>query len=161
MRTLTKEEIISAFPVKERKKVKILDLQTIDWEVLDFLGWIHPSGHLGYIVYEFPLGLRGIVLERNPKPLGQNVGMCALCYTIQNASNIRLFAYKIPNSNITIGDYFCADLQCSLYIRKIKDPMVARIEENLTTSQKIERCKINLEKFFSRIDEISAFYKNK
>jgi len=148
MRVLTKEEIVSSFPIKERKKLKILDLQKINWELLDFLGWIHPSGHLGYIVYEFPYSLRGVVSERNQKLIGNAVKMCSLCYTIHNHTNVRLFTYKIPNSNITIGDYFCADLQCSLYIRKIKDPMVARIEENLTISQKIERCKTNLEKFF-------------
>jgi hypothetical protein len=159
MRALTKEEIICSFRPNERKKVKILDLQTIDWDVLDFLGWIHPSGHLGYIVYEFSSGLRGIVLERNQKTLIQGVGICALCYTIQGASNIRLFTYKVPNSNIIIGDYFCGDLQCSLYIRKIKDPMVARIEENLNIDQKIERCKINLEKFFLRIDNLQSSYR--
>ena len=134
MRQLSKEEIASSFHYKERKKVKLPELEKINWEVLDFLGRVHPSGHLGYIVYEFPLGLRGIVLERNLKPISEGTRMCTLCCTVHKASNIRLFTYRILHSNIIIGDYFCADLECSLYIRKIKDPMVARIEENLTVA---------------------------
>jgi hypothetical protein len=161
MRILSKEEIILSFPSKERKKVKLPDLEKINWENLDFLGWIHPSGHLGYIVYEFQNGvLRGMVLERTPITLGRGARMCSLCYTLNTASQIRLFTYRIPGKNITIGDYFCADLQCSLYIRKIKEPFLAQMQENLTIHQKIERCKKNLEKFFRIIDEY-ALGKNK
>jgi len=155
MKPLTKEKILFSFPPKERRKVKIPNLEKVDWENLDFLGWVHPSGHLGYIVYEFPNGLiRGIVLERSPVALGRGARMCSLCYTINTASQIRLFTYRIPGTNITIGNYFCADLQCSLYIRKIKEPILAQMQESLTISQKAERCKKNLEEFFLIIDKI-------
>lgn len=49
MRQLTQEEILLSFPKKERNKVKLPDLDSIKWEHLDFLGWTHPSGHLGYV----------------------------------------------------------------------------------------------------------------
>jgi hypothetical protein len=161
MRVLTKEEIILSFLPKERKKVKLPDLGIIDWANLDFLGWIHPSGHLGYIVYEFQNGLlRGIVLERTQVTLGKGARMCSLCYTLNTASQIKFFTYHIPGKNIVVGDYFCADLQCSLYIRKIKEPLLAQMQENLTIYQKIKRCKKNLEKFF-RIINGYALGKNK
>ena len=161
MRPLSREEILQAFSKKERKKVKLPEIDEIDWENLDFLGWIHPSGHLGYVVYEFPSGLRGIILERSTSVVGHGIRMCSWCYTLNTASKVRLFTYRIPGTNITIGNYLCADLQCSLYIRKLKEPLVAQMQESLTISQKIERCKQNVEKFFNKIDEIYNKYNKK
>lgn len=154
MEPLTKEEILSSFPQKLRKKVKLshLELDKINWENLDFLGWIHPSGHLGYLVYPFPQGPRGLVLERTQLIRTKGVRMCSFCYILHPASGVRLFTYRIPNKRITVGNYFCADLQCSLYIRKIKNNNIAQLNESLTIEQKIERLRKNIEKFFALID---------
>jgi hypothetical protein len=158
MRPLTKEEILQVFSEKERRKLKLPDLEKIDWENLDFLGWIHPSGHLGYVVYEFPSGLRGIVLECSTNVFGQGIRMCSWCYTLNIASRVRLFTYRVPNTNRTIGDYLCADLECSLYLRNLKKPLT-QMQETLTMNDKIKRCKKNIEKFFAIIDEISSSFK--
>lgn len=156
MRPLTTKEILSAFSKRERKEIKLPDLELIDWENLDFLGWIHPSGHLGFVVYEFPTRVRGIVLERNTQASSGGIRMCSWCYTLNIASGVRLFTYQIPKTKITIGDYLCADLQCSLYLRGIKKTDITQMRESLSVSEKIQRCKSNIEKFFLLIDEKSS-----
>ncbi len=153
MKPLTREEILLSFSKKERKEIKFPDLESIDWDNLDFLGWIHPSGHLGYVVYELPTRLRGIILERNSGIASTGIRMCSWCLTLHFSSGVKLFTYKIPNSNITIGDYICADLQCSLYLRGIKKTGISPMQETLSIEEKIERCRRNIEKFFLFIDE--------
>lgn len=160
MRPLNREEILSVFSKKERRKIKLPELELINWENLDFLGWIHSSGHLGFVVYEFRNKLRGIVLERNPHAIGSGVRMCSWCYTLNTASGVRLFTYQIPNTKITIGNYICADLQCSFYIRGIKETGIAQMQENLSVSKKIQRYRKNIENFFSIIDEKINTQKN-
>jgi hypothetical protein len=154
MRTLTKKEILSSFSKESRKKIFLPNLDSIDWENLDYLGWIHPSEHLGYIVYELFGKLQGLILERNPKPPPTGkIKMCSWCYTLNFSSNIRLFTYQIPNKKISIGNYICANLDCSLYIRGIKKTYVTQMPETLTLSEKIERLHRNLKNFFELINE--------
>lgn len=150
MRPLTKEEILSLF---SKKEIKIPDLSLIDWENLDFLGWVHPSGHLGFVVYEFSGKPRGIILERSSHSIGSGIKMCSWCHTLHTSSGVKLFSYRIPKSKITIGDYICADLQCSLYIRGIKKTNISQMPENISLEKKIQRCRKNIEYFFSIIDE--------
>jgi hypothetical protein len=49
MRALSPDEIHWAFAPEDRKKV----VQPIEplWDELDFLGWTHRSGHLGYLLW--------------------------------------------------------------------------------------------------------------
>ena len=39
-------ELFADVPTRERH---LVDVEYVDWGVLDFLGWTHPSGHLGYV----------------------------------------------------------------------------------------------------------------
>lgn len=151
MNKLSKEEIFPLFSKKEQKTLKYPDMENIDWEHLDFLGWIHPSGHIGYIVYEFEGMLRALTLNIN-KMNTNKVGMCSICKTIHNSSEIALFSTtnKI-DKNVVIGEYICSDLQCSLHIRgKIFNPVV-QMWENLTKEDKIFRLICGIDKFFQRI----------
>ncbi len=163
MEKLLKEEILSLFAKKSRRKLYLPNLENIDWENLDFLGWIHPSGHLGYIVYEFENNLIGLILERNRPLQSSGIKMCSLCYSLHMSSGVRLFTYKIDKNN-SIGDYFCTDSQCSLYIRGIKkvgnendSTILGQMPESITLEEKIKRLKDNLNSFIKRIKE-NKFY---
>lgn len=161
MRPLSQEEILKAFPKKLRKKIKLLNLVSIDWKNLDYLGWIHPSGHLGYMVYEFNNRLKGIILERPNRTLGKGIRMCSLCYTLHPASGVRLFTYRPPSSRITIGTYICADLSCSLYVRNLKNTNIAQLLETISVFQKVKRFQENLRKFFLQIEDLEKNEKNR
>ena len=68
MDVLTEPELKACF--KDEDDIWFPDLSVIEWADLDFLGWVHPSGHLGYIATRSPNDgrLRGIVLRRFERP---------------------------------------------------------------------------------------------
>jgi hypothetical protein len=63
MEPVTKNEILDAFE-EEVDDLHLPDLKSINWEALDYLGWVHPSGHIGYVLLVSPRdgNLRGIIL---------------------------------------------------------------------------------------------------
>ena len=65
MKPLTKSEIMKLFPKKIQRNLKVShEFDQIDWDNLDFFGWVHPSGHIGYVIYEHEEGIKGYVLEK-------------------------------------------------------------------------------------------------
>lgn len=151
MRTLTKEEIIKSFNEKEKKSLKIPDLRNIDWNLLDYLGWIHPSGHLGYIVYENNQELKGVILKKTTGE-GKRVVMCSLCLTIQSNKGISIFSATVKSKkNMSIGIFICSNLDCSLYVRNKKGISPHQMRETISTEKKIKRLTTNLEDFLNRI----------
>jgi hypothetical protein len=53
----------------------------------------------------------------------------------------------------TVGEYFCADLACSLYLRGKRQPKMrlVRQEETLTLAERIDRAMTNLAAFTGRV----------
>lgn len=151
MKILTASQIIDSFIPKERKLVKMPNLKVIDWEKLDFLGWLHPSGHLGYIVCEINGIIRGIVLEKT-RALSQKPKLCAICLTMHSGSYVNLFSAKsVKNKNRSIGHYICYDLKCSLYVRGEKAPSASQMMETITKEEKVSRLIKRLEGFIREI----------
>jgi len=156
MRKLSKEEILSSFSKKQRRKVKIPDLKNIQWEDIDFLGWIHPSGHLGYIVYNFKSSLVGLVLSRTkPSNPSKRAIMCHLCKTVHSTSfGVLLFTVQsYCNPKNESGNYICADLQCSLYVRGIKFASANQMPETISKDDKIIRLIEGVEEFILQVSK--------
>lgn len=152
MKKLTKEEILLAFPEKIRKKIKLPSLEEINWGNLDFLGWIHPSGNLGYIVYSSECELRGLVLNRTITKTAKGIRMCSLCLTLRISGEVSLFStIKMYNKKISFGNYICADLQCSHYVRGELSG-VAQMSETITAEKKITRLQKNVKKLFISVE---------
>ena len=59
MQALKREEVIAAFD--NRKDLVIPDLGEIEWQTLDYLGWIHPSGHEGTSYCNRPTRVQSVV----------------------------------------------------------------------------------------------------
>lgn len=152
MKALNSEEILSSFSAKERKLVKLPNLIQVEWNDLDFFGWIHPSGHLGYIVYELDHEMRGMVLEKT-NTSSHKPKMCSICLTVHSGSHVNLFSAKsAKNKNRSLGLYMCHDLKCSLYVRCKKVPTNRnQMMETITRDKKIERLINGLERFMRKI----------
>lgn len=151
MRTLTPAEIIAAFPPKWQKKLKLPKLENIPWDNLDFFGWLHPSGHLGYVVYDDGRRLRGLMLERTkPQSKARRAKMCSWCKAVH--PRVELFTTSIlTQKDKVVGDYFCSDLQCSLRIRGHFGVDPNQMRETIDLDARILRLAINLETFFERV----------
>lgn len=151
MRTLTKEEIILSFSKKDVKKLKLPDFNTIEWKNIDYLGWVHPSGHLGFMVYELDSTLIGLVLDKTT-PGTKNAKMCSLCLTIHNGRGVSIFSTQVKSKpNTKHGIYVCSDLQCSLYVRNKKNFPANQMRETISMDDKILRLNSNLDNFFRGI----------
>jgi len=53
MQALTTQDIINLFPDRKLRELAPPDGNAVDWGVLDYLGWVHPSGHVGYAIVPY------------------------------------------------------------------------------------------------------------
>ncbi|MDI6101282.1 FBP domain-containing protein [Actinoplanes sp. NEAU-A12] len=134
---------------------------SIPWDDLDFLGWTDPGAPLrALLVAPGENGPTGLVLRRpEPRRVGGAVrsSMCRVCLTDHAASGVALFVAPLAgaagrNGN-SVGEYLCADLACSLYLRGKRQPKMrlVRREETLTLTERIDRAMRNLSAFTTRV----------
>ena len=93
MEALTQADILGAFSGRE-EDMPLPDLGTIDWDVLDYLGWIHPDGHIGYLVVISPTdgSVKGVSMRRSRFTSGKRgFEMCSLCHHVHSANGTAMF----------------------------------------------------------------------
>jgi FBP C-terminal treble-clef zinc-finger len=132
----------------------------VPWADLDFLGWTDPGAPLrALLVVPGADGLTGVVLRR---PEARRAGamrssLCRVCLTDHAASGVALFVAPLAGpagrQGNTVGEYLCADLACSLYLRGKRQPKMrlVRREETLTVEERIGRAMTDLSAFTSRV----------
>jgi hypothetical protein len=107
--TITLKQIQKLFP--KNKKLKVPDLQSIDFRYVTYLGWVDIATNKLYIVYPFEgrfIGIEGRITPTNKK------GYCLFCNRQQE---LALFSVKTKPAvasadNLSfIGQYVCLDSQ--------------------------------------------------
>lgn len=132
----------------------------VPWADLDFVGWTDPGAPLrALLVVPGEGGPTGVVLRR-PEALkvsAMRSSMCRVCLTDHAASGVALFVAPLAGAagrrGNTVGEYLCADLACSLYLRGKRQPRMrlVRREETLTLQERVERAMTNLAAFVDRV----------
>jgi FBP C-terminal treble-clef zinc-finger len=166
MDALTEAEIRTSFvncSKGEAGRIRLpLDFAATPWANLDFLGWTDPGApQRALIVLPGPDGPRGVLL-RKPEPRRAGSGMvkssmCRVCLTEHSAGGVTLFVAPLAGpagrKGDTVGDYFCSDLACPLYLRGKLRPRgrLVKHEETLTLDEKIDRALTTLTGFVERI----------
>jgi len=138
-------------------------LASTRWEDLDLLGW-RDQGAPGtaYLVAPHPgadssaTRVVGMVLRVADRAgHGGRKNMCALCATTHSSSDMALMVAPVAGPagrrGNTVGNYLCADLACSLYVRGLKRPHRAQPHETLEVEQKVARLRTNLDAFVRRV----------
>ncbi|MEV0715228.1 FBP domain-containing protein [Asanoa sp. NPDC050611] len=133
----------------------------VPWADLDFLGWTDPAAPLrALLVVPGPTGPTGVVLRRPEVRRSTGMSrssMCQVCLTDHAASGVALFVAPLAGpagrSGNTVGQYLCADLACSLYLRGKRQPKLrlVRREETLSLEERIDRAMANLAAFTGRV----------
>jgi hypothetical protein len=132
----------------------------VPWADLDFLGWTDPGAPLrALLVMPGPDGPTGVVLRRPEARRGSAMrsSMCRICLTDHAGSGVALFVAPLAGAagrqGNTVGEYLCADLACSLYLRGKRRPKMrlVRREETLSLDERIERTMANLSSFVGRV----------
>lgn len=161
MSPLTEQQIRASFVNCSKGEAKRLpvprDLSDRPWERLDFLGWRDPQSRTrGYLVAERDGGPVGIVLRSTDGSAGRpRKNLCSLCLTPHPPGGVALMvaprAGKAGQNGDSVGDYVCADLQCSAYVRGRRVPGMSRLPETLTPEEQVARLVANLETFLARV----------
>lgn len=163
MKPVTADEIRAAMINCSKGEAKRLalprDLAEQPWDDLDFLGWRDPSGSdRGCIVAEHEGTLTGVLLRCVPASAAGRMGggrstMCSLCMTTHPGTGVTLMtAARREKRDDSVGIRICADLDCSLYLRGLKNPPSGgRMSETLSLEQRSSRLKNSLELFLNRV----------
>lgn len=130
MEPINQDEISHVFGVSQ---VYLPDLVGVDWDNLDFLGWVHPSGSQAYFVLVSPETgrLTGAILSRKPRiSYRPRFEMCSLCHHVHRHNGTAMFTLpkKGTSGRHLIGKILCKDLDCSLRIRNLIEPSSYMVE---------------------------------
>ena len=156
MRSLNRDEIVTAFPGED--DIHVPGLSEIDWQVHDYLGWVHPAGHLGFVVLESPNDgrLRGIKMRRSRRaPKKPRMEMCSWCHHVHKSNGTAMFTVSVRGSEgrHTLGNVVCKNLDCSLRIRNMVSPD-SFMRETLYQPAKIWRMQKTMYKWLGRANRI-------
>jgi hypothetical protein len=162
VKPLTEPRIRAAFVNCSKGEARRLnvprDLAEQPWADLDFLGWRDPrSPERAYLAVELDDILVALTLRcPGPSPLQKKSSMCSMCLTSHTGGVTLMVAPrtgKAGQQGNTVGDYFCSDLACSLYVRGMRVPrgLGGRPPERLTLEEKLERTVGNLAAFVARV----------
>jgi treble-clef zinc-finger protein len=164
MEPLTEQDIRASFvncSKGEATRIRMpAGLAGMPWRDLDYLGWTDPGApQRALLVVPGDAGPVGIVLRRPEKRRGTAMrsSMCQVCLTNHTADGVALFVAPLAGAagrqGNTVGEYLCADLACSLYLRGKRQPRgrLVRHEETLSVDERIDRARTNLSGFVKRI----------
>ncbi|MFI7608941.1 FBP domain-containing protein [Micromonospora sp. NPDC049366] len=140
----------------EAKRLAVpLDLIDRPWTDLDFFGWRDLSGaERAYLVADPGTGPVGVALRVATGSGRARRSMCSLCLTTHTGDGVALMTARkagpTGRQGDSVGLYLCADLACSLYLRRKKDAG-RHLDETITLAEKIERTTTNLTGFLGRV----------
>jgi len=154
MQLLSHAEVLDSFERRYRKLVALpRDFNEVDWNVLDFLGWIDVGTARGFIVAEHRGDVRGLVFQRGPSSdrTKRRAHMCSLCKTIHGDQGVRTFTVRHHrNANRTLSNEYCDDLRCSLRVRGLISLPPNQMPETLSAEEKALRLQLEVEQLFDR-----------
>ncbi|WP_020658230.1 FBP domain-containing protein [Amycolatopsis benzoatilytica] len=134
------------------------DFAETAWSDLDFLGWHDPGAReRAWLVAERDGQVVGLSLRVAP-PGSRGFtarSMCSMCLTTRTGGGVTLMTARKTGAagrrGNSVGQYVCADLACSLYVRGRKQSAGAQFDEAMTVEDKIARLRLNLEAFLDKV----------
>jgi len=162
MNPATEQQIRASFVNCSKGEAKRMslprDLTGRPWDDLDFLGWRDTGApDRGDLVAEHDGRLVGVALRAtNQARGGAQRSMCSLCLTVHSGDGTALMTARKPGEagrqGNSVGAYLCADLDCSLYVRGLKElEPGGRLHETLTLEEKIVRTRANVRAFLDKV----------
>ncbi|MCP2339727.1 FBP domain-containing protein [Actinomadura rupiterrae] len=165
MRTITEDELRSCFVNCSKGDAKRLnlpkDFAETPWDDLDFLGWRDPKApDRAYLVTETGDRLTGIALRFASAPgkaRGFNsTSLCSFCHTVHTGGGVALMGARrsgeAGKQGNTVGQYLCADLACSLYVRGKKQTLLGDAhDDGIPVEDKVSRVRTNLDAFVASV----------
>lgn len=127
MNPLTEKQIRASFlnaSKREAAQATLPDLDMLDWERLDYLGWHDRKAPLSaYVVLELDGEPTGVLLRSaEAKSSKHTKGVCAWCEDVVVTDDVSLYVARRGgasgrNGN-TIGTLICTEFGCSRNVRR-------------------------------------------
>ena len=157
MDPVTEPELLNVFNGQLPAEA-IPDLNKVEWEAHDFLGWVHPAGHLAYMLLLSPKDgyLKGIEFRRfRFSGNGRGIHMCSLCHHMHPGEGTAVFSVSRKGSGgrHRLGNVVCKDLDCSLRIRDLVSPN-DYYQEKLNVEAKIWRMQTRIHRWLNRAERL-------
>ena len=153
MDALTNKDIKALYRQASSAELALPDLAPIDWGILDYLGWIHPSGSTAFVVMPAAGELRGLRLRRAHSTSAlSRTRMCSWCHHVYRSRGTALFSVYVAGSDgrRSIGNHICRNLDCSLRIRNLVSDPPTYLPETLHIGAKVRRLENSVLAFMSR-----------
>ena len=125
---LTEKDIRACFVNATKREVSqatLPDLDSLDWENLDYLGWQDRKAPLSAYAIVVLDGTPTGILLRAAKPSSSTLrrkGVCAWCEDIVETNDVSLYAARrggpLGRRGDTIGTLICTDFRCSRNVRR-------------------------------------------
>jgi len=126
--------------------------------VLDYFGWIHPNGQIGYMAMPVQGQLRGLKLRRMVNHAARpRTHMCSWCHHVYRSHGTAMFSTGVTGSQgrRRIGNYICRNLDCSLRIRNLASDPPTYLPETIELKYKIWRLESAVTAFMSRANRLA------
>lgn len=158
MQPIAEQQIRSAFvnaSLKERNSIAMPDLDTLDWEQIDFLGWRDRRiDNVGYVVARLgdePVG----VLLRTGNGRTRTRPQCSWCQDIQLPNEVVMFVAKrsgrAGRNGDTVGTLACSHFECSTNVRRRPSLAYVGFDVDAARQLRIEALRDNVTRFVSAV----------
>lgn len=157
MRPLSPDAIRASFvnvSLRERKAILLPELDALDWESLDFLGWRDPKQPLlGYVVVERDDAAVGVVLRQAEAPRSR--AQCSWCDDVQLPAPVVFFsarrAGEAGRRGDTLGTLVCAGFECSTNVRKLPTLAYLGFDREAERERRIAALREHVADFAARV----------
>ena len=154
MHALTPADIRSSWlntTLSERGNIALPDLDDLDWEKLDFLGWRDRKyPQLGYVIAVVDGAPAGLLLrqaESKPRARAQ----CVWCADVTLPNDVALFSTKRAGDagrrGDTVGTLVCSEFECSVNARRRPPSAYLGFDVDAARERRVEALRSNVENF--------------
>lgn len=160
MRQLSAAEIQKSFVNASRSEAAKInlpkDLDTTDWDRLDYLGWRDPKFPMrGYLVAVLNDEPTGLVLRAPDASSRRSKILCELCRDVFSELDVLMWVAKRSGSagkrGDTAGTLICAQFECSANVRVMPKPTAMYPDPQVIVDRQIAGLRERLGAFVSRI----------
>lgn len=160
MRALSTAEIQKSFVNASRSEAAKInlpkDLDTVNWDRLDYLGWRDPKlplrGYLVAIIDDQPVGL---VLRAPDAASRRSRILCELCRDVFSELDVLMWVAKKSGSagkrGDTMGTLICANFECSVNVRVLPKPTAMYPDPQVIVDRQIEGLRERTQTFIARV----------
>ncbi|MFC0358231.1 FBP domain-containing protein [Kytococcus schroeteri] len=164
MHPVTEQDIRTSFVNASRREATqaiLPELDTVDWESLDYLGWTDAKRpNRSYVVLHLDSVVTSILLRPASGTPTRRKAICVWCQDIEATENVRMVVASLAGAagrrGATVGVLACTDFSCSRNVRRA--PTVSEVGDRATPEEKefwtelrIEGLRDRIAKFARRI----------